>query len=291
MRYHSFSQYLRNKYGTRVYRLSLDAGFTCPTRDGSLGSEGCIYCNEEAFSQFAAKEVPLREQIERSMAFAGKKLKAEKFIAYFQNASGTYAPTQRLKDTYDIIKGFPDIVGLFISTRPDCVDDEKLDLIKSYTDDYEVWIEYGLQTVHDRTLKVINRGHTYAETERAIKKTAQKGIKIAAHVILGLPGESREDMIKTARRIAELPVSGVKLHVLHVLKDTRLEELYNKGEIKLLTRDEYAEIACEFLKNLRPDCVILRLVSDAKKEVLVTPEWINDKSGVIKEIEKKLCCA
>jgi radical SAM protein (TIGR01212 family) len=291
VKYYSFNQYLRDKYGTRVHRLSLNGGFTCPTRDGSLGREGCIYCNEEAFSRFAGQDVPLRTQIESSMTFAREKFNADKFIAYFQNGSGTHAPVPELKERYDVIRDYPDIVGLFISTRPDCVNDEKLDLIRSYSDDYEVWIEYGLQTVHDRTLKRINRGHTYLQTEKAIKRTAEKGIRVAVHVILGLPGESEEDMIRTAGRIAELPVSGVKLHVLHVLKDTELEKLYKKNEIKLLKRKEYVDIACSFLENLRPGCVVFRLVSTAKKEVLVAPEWINDKAGIIKDIEKKLCCA
>jgi radical SAM protein (TIGR01212 family) len=288
MRYYSFNTYLRSKYGERVHRLSLDAGFTCPTRDGTLDRKGCIYCNEKGFSPFAGKKASLREQIEMSIVSAREKYKAEKYIAYFQNASGTYAPVSELRRAYDIVKDFPSVVGLFISTRPDCVDDEKLDLIQSYTDDYEVWIEYGLQTIHDETLDFINRGHTFSQSVQAIKKTAEKGIKAAAHVILGLPGETREDMIDTARAIAGLPISGVKMHALHVLKNTMLENLYRDGKTDLLTRDEYVKTACDFLENLRPDCVIFRLVSDARKEFLVAPEWINDKGKVISRIEKEL---
>ena len=288
MRYYSFNNYLKTKYGARVHRLSLDAGFTCPTKDGSAGTRGCIYCNEKGFSPFAGEKIPLSEQIERSIASARKKKKAEKFIAYFQNATGTHAPVQKLKDTYDIIKDYPDIVGLFISTRPDCVDEEKLSLIQTFADDYEVWIEYGLQTVHDKTLEIINRGHTFSQTKEAIELTAGKGIKAAAHVILGLPGESTEDMVKTAEGISKLPVSGVKMHVLHVLKNTELEKLYSRGKIRLLEREEYVKAACDFLENLRSDCVIFRLASDARKEVLVAPEWITGKSRVIKEIEEEL---
>ena len=288
MRYYSFNSYLKSKYGERVHRLSLDAGFTCPTTGGTLGRKGCIYCNEKGFSPFAGQEVPLREQVDRSIAFARERYKAEKYIAYFQNASGTHAPVHKLRQTYDIIKDFPGIVGLFISTRPDCVDDEKLALIRSYADDYEVWIEYGLQTIHDKTLDFINRGHTFSQSVQAIKKTAEKGIKVAVHVILGLPGETKEDMTETARAIAGLPVSGVKLHVLHVLKDTKLESLYREGKIELLARDEYVTAACDFLESLRPDCIIFRLVSEAREEFLVAPEWINDKGRVISQIEKEL---
>ncbi len=288
MCYYSFSKYLKGRYGTRVHRLSLDAGFTCPNRDGTLDAEGCIYCNEKGFSRFAGKNLSLYEQIERSMAFARERFKAEKFIAYFQNASGTYAPVKKLKETYDVIKDYTDIVGLFISTRPDCIDDEKLELIKSYKDDYEVWVEYGLQTIHDKTLKVINRKHSFEQSREAIEKTAEKGIKVAVHVILGLPGESAGDMIATAREISKLPVSGVKIHVLHVLKDTKLEELYKEEKIGLLTEKQYIKEVSGFLENLRPDCVIFRLLSDADPDYLIVPTWINSKAAVIKGIKEEL---
>ena len=288
MRYYSFNNYLREKFGTRVNRLSLDGGFTCPNRDGTLDSEGCIYCNEEGFSPFAAKGIALDRQIEKSMAFATRAYGAEKFIAYFQNASGTYAPVDKLKETYDIIKKYPDIVGLFISTRPDCVDALKLDLIKEYTANYEVWIEYGLQTVHDRTLEAINRKHTFAQSRLAIEETAARGIKVGVHVILGLPGETASDMIETAKRIADLPVSGVKFHMLHVLKNTRLEAMFNAGKIELLDMEEYVNIISEFIEHLPRECVVLRLASDAKKEFLVAPEWMRNKQKVINAIKKKL---
>jgi radical SAM protein (TIGR01212 family) len=285
MHYYSFSTYLKERFHAKVKRLSLDAGFSCPNKD-EKGNGGCIFCNELGFSRYAGENKPLKDQIEESIGFARKK-GAEKFIAYFQNATNTYAEPARLKEAYDIIRGYPDIVALSISTRPDCVDDEKLDLIRSYARDYEVWVEYGIQTIHDRTLKNISRGHTFARSEEAITKTAGKGVKVGAHVILGLPGETTENMVETARKLSELPVSGVKLHVLHVLKGTPLEEMYARGEVRLLERDEYVNIACDFLENLRPDCVIMRLVSDANKEFLVAPEWINEKLPVINQIESE----
>ena len=287
MYYYPFSQYLKERYGTRVRKISLNAGFSCPNKDGKLGREGCIFCNELGFSPFAKGGLSLEEQIERSIKRSKDKDGARKFIAYFQNATNTYASCRELKQAYDAIKGYSEIVGLSISTRPDCVDDEKLDLIESYKDDYEVWVEYGLQTAHDRTLESVNRGHTFPQSLEAIKKTAQKGINIGAHVILGLPGESREDMIATAKEISNLPVAGVKLHVLHVLKDTELERLYHEDSVTLLSQDKYVGLVCDFLENLKPDCVILRLVSDAKEEYLIAPKWINNKSLVIRKIEEE----
>lgn len=288
MRYYSFNTYLREKYGTRVHRLSLNAGFSCPNRDGTLSDNGCIYCNEKGFSRFVGGIIPpLKEQIERSIEFAKKRHKAERFIAYFQNATNTYAPPDELKSTYDIIKEFPDIVGLFISTRPDCIDSPKLDLIESYAENYEVWVEYGLQTVHDTTLGLMNRRHTFKQTLEAIDETSKRNIKIGVHVILGLPGESKSDMLETAKTIAAFPIAGVKFHVFHVLKDTPLEAMFRSKKIKLFDMEEYAGIIYKFIEYLPGKCVILRLVSDAKEEFLVAPEWIKDKQRAIRAIEKK----
>jgi hypothetical protein len=284
MNYYSFNSYLKEKYGTRLRKISLNAGFSCPNKESGQGR--CIYCNELGFSRFAGRDVSLREQIERSMVVLKEK-GVEKFIAYFQNATNTNAEPGKLKTAYDIIKEYPEIVALCISTRPDCVDDEKLDLIASYTGSYEVWMEYGLQTIHDRTLKAVNRGHTFEQSVIAIEKTARRSIKTGVHIILGLPGESDEDMIATAKKISTMPVSGVKLHVLHVLRDTELERMYRENKIKLLERDEYVGIACSFLENLKPDCVILRMVSDARKEYLIAPWWINDKLSVIDQIDRE----
>ncbi len=285
MYYYPFNKYLREKFGEKVRRLSLNAGFTCPNRDGKLGTEGCVFCNEYGFSRFAGKKISLDEQIVSSMKRAAEKYGVRKFIAYFQNATNTYADVRDLKAAYDVIKNYPEIVGLFISTRPDCAGDEVLDLIAGYIGLYEVWIEYGLQSAHDRTLRGINRGHTFSVTAEAIKRTAERGIKVGAHVILGLPGESREDMIATAKEVSGLPVSGVKLHLLHVLKDTKLEEAYRRGEVELMEREEYVGAACDFLEYTRPDRIVLRLVSDAKEDYLVAPGWMNDKMKVIGAIE------
>lgn len=285
--FYSFNDYLKDKFGQRVQRLSLNAGFTCPNRDGKIGREGCIYCNDRGFSPFANSRLSLKQQIRQSMDYAGKRYKAKKFVAYFQNASNTYAPLNNLKKAYNVIKEFPEIVGLYISTRPDCIDEKRLDIISSYCKDYDVWIEYGLQSIHDRTLKFINRGHSLHEFVKAVEMTAERNIKIGVHVILGLPGETKEDMLKTAKKIARLPVSGIKFHVLHVLKDTKLERYYKEDRIKLLTFKEYVDNICDFLEITSPLCIIFRLISDAREDFLLAPKWINRKSEVITAIKKE----
>ncbi|MFH1594262.1 MAG: TIGR01212 family radical SAM protein [Candidatus Omnitrophota bacterium] len=285
--YYSFSEYLSEKFNTKVRRIGLNAHFSCPNRDGKLDTAGCIFCNETGFTEFARTKLSVEEQIEKSMQFYRKRFKAEKFIAYFQNATNTHSTTERLKETYDIVKRFPDIVGLYISTRPDCVDEEKLELIAGYKKNYDVWIEYGLQSIHDTTLEAINRSHTHAQSAEAIKKTAEKGIKVGVHIILGLPGESKKDMMETASQVAALPIDGIKLHVFHVFKDTELERLHKKGKVKLLKSAEYVDLACDLLERQRPECVVMRLLSDAKESALIAPKWINRKQKIIEEIKKE----
>ncbi len=288
MEYYSFNKYLQDKYGCRVQRLSLNAGFTCPNRDGTLSDEGCIFCNEEGFAAFSSKNTPsLQDQINTSIEFAEKRYKAKKFIVYFQTGSSTYASLNELRETYEIIRKYPDVVGLYISTRPDCIDDEKLDLLELYARDYEVWVEYGIQTVHEKTLMAINRKHTFIQAEDAIKRTDARDIKVGAHIILGLPGESAGDMLKTAEVISGLPVAGVKFHLFHILKGTKAEKLYNEGKVDLLDREEYVNIVGDFIERLGRKCVILRIISGADKQVLVAPLWMNDKQSIIRAVEER----
>ncbi|MBF0217589.1 MAG: TIGR01212 family radical SAM protein [Candidatus Omnitrophica bacterium] len=289
MRYYSFNKYLRERHGVRVHRLSLNAGFTCPNRDGSISGKGCIYCNSEGFSFFGGDKLPtIEEQIAQGMAFARERYGAGKFIAYFQTGTNTYGPVDKLKKTYDVISRFPDIVGLYISTRPDCIDDEKLDLIKSYADRYEVWIEYGVQTVHDKTLELIERGHDFETARLAILKTASKGIKVAAHLIIGLPGEDEAMMAVTAKTMAKLPISGVKFHSLHVLECTKLADMYQNSQITIIDRETYIDRLIKFLEYLPKTTVIFRLVSDARPETLIAPYWMRDKHQVIQAIEREM---
>jgi hypothetical protein len=287
-RFYSFNSYLRKIFGERVQRISINAGFNCPNRDGKLSVEGCIFCNNKSFSPFAEENTSVEEQIENSIKFYEKRLKVKKFIAYFQAFSSTYTEIEELERKYSVIKKFPQIVGLFISTRPDCVDEEKLKLISSYKKEYLVWIEYGLQTTNNKILKEINRNHTYEDFLNSLNLTRKYEINVGIHIILGLPLSTYEDIMQDAYKISRLDIQGVKFHILHVVKDTPLEELYQEGKVKLLKEDEYVNIICDFLERIPSSIVILRLVSDASSEYLVAPLWINQKSRVIEKIRKKL---
>jgi len=289
-RYYKFSQYLKKRFNCRVYKVSIDAGFSCPNRDGRKSKDGCIYCDNRAFS--LNSRLPSRSidaQIKEGMDSGRKRLKAEKFIVYFQAFSNTYAPVEILKERYDVVKRFKDIVGISIGTRPDCVTEEILDLIESYTQDYEVWMEYGLQSIHNKSLKHINRGHYYQDFLEALNLTRKrKGIKICAHIILGLPGETREDMFATAKELGRLKLDGVKIHPLHIIKGTKLEEQFKTGLYKPLQFEEYTRLVTEFLEYLWPDTVVQRLTADCPKELLIAPDWILQKSRVLEEIDRAL---
>jgi len=285
--FYSFNRYLRDKFGQRVHRISLDAGFNCPNTDGTISNQGCIFCNNKAFSYFSRlSSLSLEEQIIQAKEYARERFKVKKFIAYFQSNSNTYGDLDLLRKQYDVVRKFDDIVGIAMSTRPDCIDEEKLSLIEDFAKDYEVYIEYGLQTIHDKTLKLINRGHTFADFQRAVELTSERrNINIGAHVILGLSGETKPDMLATARILAKMPLWGVKFHALHVVKDTLLADMYEEANLKLLSLDEYADILVSFLELLPKDQVILRLVSDAHRDLLVAPSWVNDKEKALKRIE------
>lgn len=281
-RFYSFNKYLKEKFGERVHRISIDGRFSCPNIDGTLSDQGCIYCNNKGFAKYAGTPKSIEEQIEESIIFYRKRMGVNKFIAYFQAFTNTYADIETLQERYDTIRKFPDIVGLFISTRPDCVDKEKLSLIAQYSNDYLVWIEYGLQTTHNRILKQINRNHTYEDFLNAYDLTRSYDINVGVHVILGLPSQQYEETMQDADRLANLDIQGIKFHVLHILKDAPLEVLYKVEKIQLLTRDEYVKIICDFLERIPQTVAILRLVSTALKNYLVAPGWINNR-GILKE--------
>lgn len=288
--YNDYSSYLKERHGSKVYRISIDAGFTCPNRDGTKGTGGCAYCNGRGSrASYVDPAIPVAEQIKSRIKYLKEKNSAaEKFIAYFQAFTNTYAPLSRLKALYDEVLPFEEIVGLSIGTRPDTVDEEKLGLIASYGAKREVWIEYGLQSVHDSTLKYINRGHDYSDFLNAVDLTKKFNIKICVHVILGLPGETREDMIETARRLSELKINGVKIHLLHILKGSAFDGLYRKGLVKVLSQDEYVGLVADFLKNLSPCIIIQRLTGEGKREEHIAPSWALDKIGTINKIRETL---
>lgn len=287
--YNDYNSYLRAKYGCRVYRIGIDAGFTCPNRDGTMGTLGCIYCNENGSrAPYANPKETVSRQIASRIEYLRQKKGARKFIAYFQAFSNTYAPVQKLKAVYDEVLPFKDIVGISIGTRPDTVDREKARLIAGYRDRYEVWLEYGLQSAHDRTLELINRKHDFDNFVKAVALAREFDIMVSAHVILGLPGETKADMIETAKKLTGLKINGVKIHLLHVLKGSALERLYSEGKVMLLEEDEYCGLVSEFLRNLAPDIIIQRLTAQGKAEEHVAPSWALDKTRTLKKIEEAI---
>jgi uncharacterized protein len=283
MHYYKYSDYLKKRFGTRVHKVSVDAGFSCPNMDGKISNKGCIYCDNRAFSFYnrRGKNLSLEDQISSGIEGARKRFKAEKFIVYFQAYTNTYAPLQELKNKYDIIRNFKDVVGLAIGTRPDCVDEKILGLISGYAKDYEVWIEYGLQSMHNNTLNAINRGHSYEDFLNAYNLTRRYPIKICIHVILGLPGETEAMMMLTARSLAGIKIDAVKIHPLHVIKGTALEESYNRGEFEPIGLDKYIKLVEKFLQCLPPDTIVQRLSAYCPKEILVAPDWVSQKQGHI----------
>jgi radical SAM protein (TIGR01212 family) len=288
-RYNDLNTYLRNIFGYRVQKITVDAGLTCPNRDGTISHGGCIYCNVRGSGTGAyAKGMSVTRQLTDGKKSLSKRYKAKKFIAYFQSFSNTYAPLQHLQRLYDEALKVEDIVGLSIGTRPDCVDEAILDLLQQYAKRYLVWIEYGLQSARDTTLEFINRGHDVQCFKDAVEKTKNRGIKICAHVILGLPHETRQDMLHTAATIAGLGIDGVKLHLLYVVKGTPLETLYRKGKFKCLEQTAYVDLVCDFLERIPAEMVIQRLTGDPHRQELVAPAWALKKSETLNLIGQTL---
>lgn len=288
-RYTDYSTYLRTIYGCRVQKISLDAGLSCPNRDGTLSTGGCIYCNARGSGTGAHGDgLSITAQLLAGKAALSNRYKAKKFIAYFQSFSNTYAPVSTLRRLYDEALAVADVVGLSIGTRPDCVADPVLELLSGYAADHLIWIEYGLQSAHDATLAFINRGHDAACFQKAVDAAQTRGLKACAHVILGLPQESRDQMLATARFLAGLPVAGVKLHLLYVLRGTPLEKLYHEGSYRCLSQATYVELVCDFLEHLPQQVVIQRLTGDPHPAELVAPQWSLRKRETLALIETRL---
>jgi radical SAM protein (TIGR01212 family) len=286
--YNDYSTYLRTRYGCKVYRIGIDAGFSCPNRLPD-GSGGCLYCDDRGSrSTYTDPSLGVAAQISSRIADLKARDGATKFIAYFQAFTNTYGPVIKLKEIYDSVLPFPEIIGISIGTRADCVDAEKMALIASYRDRYDIWLELGLQSSHDRTLEAIGRGHSFGDFVEGVNLAKDFGVPVSAHVILGLPQETGPDMIETAKRLSDLRVSGVKIHLLHILKGSRLETMYAEGKVKLLGQDEYVSIACDFLEHLSPDIVVQRLTGEGPKDGHIAPAWALDKTGTIDKIRREM---
>jgi radical SAM protein (TIGR01212 family) len=287
--YRDLNSYLKERFGARVQKVTLDAGLTCPNRDGRTGVGGCLYCNARGSGTGAfGRGLGITKQLEEGMARLARRYGAGRFIAYFQSFSNTYAPVETLRNLYREALAFSEVVGLGIGTRPDCLSPEILDLLADIARDRLLWLELGLQSAHDKTLKLINRGHEVACFSRAVRAAADRNLEVVAHVILGLPGEGPEEMAATARYLGSLPLQGVKIHLLYVVRGSALEGLYRAGSYRPLEEGEYISLVADFLELLPPHLVIHRLTGDPHPEELVAPAWCREKSRVLTGIKAEL---
>jgi uncharacterized protein len=288
-RYYPLSRFLHNRFGGKVYRVTVDGGFTCPNVDGTAAVGGCVFCDNRSFSpNRRLPRTSIRAQVERGINLLDQRYGAKQYLAYFQAATNTYAPAAKLKRLYDEALEHPRVVGLAIGTRPDCLPPEVLELLEGYARDRFVCLELGLQTIHDRSLAWMNRGHDFACFLDAVARVQNRNFDICVHVILGLPDESREEMLATADVLASLPIQGVKIHNLHVVKDTPLEKQHAEGNARMLERAEYVGLVADFLERLPSTTAIHRLTGDAPPDYLVAPLWCLDKAGLLREIQAEL---
>ncbi len=290
-RYNDFPTYFRNLFSERVQKVSVDAGFTCPNRDGTKGVGGCSYCNNKTFKPtYCNLENTVTSQVTQGIEFFSRKYKSMKFLAYFQAYTNTYAPLEDLKRLYEEALLHPKIIGLVISTRPDAVDEELLDYLAELSREVYVMVEFGLESHLDRTLGSINRGHTFAESVWALEETAKRGINNCAHMILGLPGESHQDIMEQARVISQLPVKNLKLHQLQVHKRTLLSKQYEEhpDRFNLYTAEEYIDLVVDYLELLNPSIILERFISQAPPEMLIAPKWGLKNFEFVAKVEKRL---
>lgn len=289
-RYNSFSSFIEKEFeGKKVHKVNIDAGFTCPNRDGTAAYGGCIYCNNASFRPSSCKpSLSITEQVQNGISFLSRRYGAELFLAYFQPYTNTYAAADILEKYYKEALANPSVVGLAIGTRPDCVDEEKLSMLEEIAKERFVLIEYGLQSIYDKSLLFINRGHDYECFLQAIEITKGRGIHIGAHVIAGFPTESMEEMLSMAGVISEIEIGFLKLHQLQVVKDTRLASMYKETPFHVFGYDEYINFAVDFLERLNPEIVIQRLFATAPADILIAPEWGADRHRILRDIEKRL---
>ncbi len=288
-RYNTFSAELKRVFGCKVQRISVDAGFTCPNRDGVLDTEGCIFCGGHGSGSYGIRrDLDVIAQLEDGKEVMRRKYRAEKFIAYFQAYSNTYASVEQLRALFSTALVVPDIAGVIIATRPDCLPDEILAYLEELSKKTYLWLEIGLQSIHDKSLQRINRRHDHASSVAAVQRARERSIRVCAHVIQGLPGETRDEMLAMASELNRLGVDGVKLHLLHVMKDTELAHMYERGEVEVMDRDGYAGLVCDFLELLDPQILIHRLTGDGGRESLIAPLWSLKKFEILNLIDAEM---
>ena len=286
-RYNAYNAYLKKAYGERVQKVTVDAGFTCPNRDGSAGYGGCTYCNNDSFNPgYNDAQKSIRQQVSEGTEFLRRRYKVDKFIVYFQPYSNTYAPLPDLMRMYEEALSCEGVVGLTIGTRPDCIDPEKIAYLQSLARSYDITIEYGLESIYDDSLKRINRGHDFQSYLDALEITKNRGIKICTHIILGFPWETSEQWVHEADVLSGLPFDFLKIHQLHIVKNTVMEKQHKKNPMSLFTVSEYVETVIAFLERLNPDIIIQRLAGEAPLPMLVAPKWGKRNTELIRYIEK-----
>jgi radical SAM protein (TIGR01212 family) len=289
-RYRSFGAYVKKNFGTTVYKVNVDAGFTCPNRDGVLGVTGCIYCNNNSFRPGSCKPaLTVSEQVRNGIVHVSRRYKARKFIVYFQPFTNTYAPVEKLEALYrEALDAAPSVAGLAIGTRPDAIDDDKLSLLSDLARNHFILIEYGLQSIYDRSLAFIHRGHNYETFLKAIELTQGRGINIGCHIIAGLPTETREETLAMADEISSLQIGFLKVHQLQVVRDTLLKRMYRDHPFSTFAYDDYVNFIVDFLERLSPEIVIQRLFATAPDNILIAPQWGRNRHQILRDIEKAL---
>ncbi len=286
LRYHTLRHYFDQRFGGAVRKISVDAGLSCPNVDGTLSRHGCVFCNPASFSPSRRRPaITVAEQVERGVRRMSQRCAAARFIAYFQPGTNTHAPPQTLDRLFRAAADHPDVVGIAVGTRPDCLADAALEVLARLAARTWLQLELGLQSIHDRSLVWMNRGHDYQAFLQAVGRARRHGLRVGAHVILGLPGESPEDMLQTAREIARLKLDSVKLHNLHVVEGTRLAAALRDGRLELPSQDAYVDLAIRFLERLPPECVIDRVVGHAPAQYLVAPAWCLAKPAVLRAVD------
>ncbi|MBA4373852.1 MAG: TIGR01212 family radical SAM protein [Thermodesulfovibrio sp.] len=288
-RYNSFGPFMRKKFGQTVYKVNVDAGFTCPNRDGTLGVTGCIYCNNDSFRPNSCKpSLSISEQVQAGIGHVKKRYKADKFLVYFQAYTNTYAPLAELEKMYSEALSHPDVLGLAIGTRPDAVDEEKIAMLQDLASRYYILIEYGLQSIYDRSLEYINRGHNYQAFLDAVEMTKNRNIAIGAHLIVGFPTETREEMLAMADTISRLPVQFLKVHQLQIVRETPLAGMYQEKPFHVFEYEEYLDFVVDFIERTSPEIVFQRLYATAPDAILIAPEWGRNRHRILQDIEKRL---
>ena len=288
-RYHSLNYYLRNKFNEKVYKISLDGGFTCPNRDGKVAKGGCTFCSARGSGDFAGSRIlSITKQFEDRKDMMEKKWKDGKLIAYFQAYTNTYAPVDELRRKYNEALEQKNVVAISIATRPDCIDDDVLDYLTELNEKTYLIVELGLQTTNDETARNFNRGYDFEVFDTTLKKLLERNIEVVVHTIFGLPGETEEDMLKTVDYVAHSGATGIKFHLLHLMKGTKMVEQYENGELKLLTQDQYIDLICKGISRIPEEMVVHRLTGDAPRDLLIGPMWSLKKWEVLNAIDKAL---